>query len=69
MTKCLECEGFSGKWDSDEGKCPSCSGLIDRLRFFRCKCGAEIQGGDQTDEHLIICPKCKRQGQVEVLSF
>lgn len=33
-------------------------------KFFICKCGAEIVGGKDTDEHWIVCPKCKRRGQV-----
>lgn len=35
--------------------------------FFRCKCGEEIEGSKDTDEHQIICPKCGRKGQVELL--
>lgn len=33
-------------------------------KFFICKCGAEIVGGKDTDEHWVVCPKCKRRGQV-----
>lgn len=32
--------------------------------FFLCKCGEEIEGNKNTDEHKIVCPKCKRTGQV-----
>jgi hypothetical protein len=33
-------------------------------KFFICKCGEEIVGGKDTDEHWVVCPKCKRRGQV-----
>ena len=36
--------------------------------FFRCKCGENIEGGN-TDEHQIICPKCRRVGCVEQQPF
>ena len=68
-------DGWSGGDNTRFHYCPECTKLIEenvsdnKLIFFRCKCGEEIQGNDQTDEHLIICPKCKRQGQVEGLPF
>ncbi len=37
--------------------------------FFLCKCEEEIEGSKDTDEHQIICPKCGRKGQVELLPF
>jgi len=37
--------------------------------FYRCKCGEEIEGNESTNEHQIICPKCKRKGQVELQPF
>lgn len=37
--------------------------------FFLCKCGEEIEGSKDTDEHQIACPKCKRRGCVEQQAF
>ena len=37
--------------------------------FFLCKCGEEIEGNKNTNIYLIVCPKCKRKGQVEELPF
>jgi len=37
--------------------------------FYRCKCGEEIEGNENTDINLIVCPKCKRTGCVEKLQF
>ena len=33
--------------------------------YFRCKCGEVIEGYKNTDPQCIVCPACKRTGQVE----
>jgi len=35
--------------------------------FFLCKCGEEIEGNKNTDEHQIVCPECQRRGCVRPL--
>ena len=45
------------------------SGYLYGNYIFRCKCGEEIEGNKNTDEHRIVCPKCKRIGCVEKQPF
>jgi len=46
-----------------------CSIPYDPPLFFLCRCGEEIEGSKDTDEHQIVCPKCRRRGRVEQQAF
>ena len=52
-----------------EGICSILPLTDEKVWFFICKCGQKIDGNKNTDEHKIVCPKCKRIGQVELQPF